>query len=289
MSVQMDFVSAWKASSIVLTGAFGILGLATEFRNKHTKKITRWGYFSLLGIVISTACGTAAQIIESSDDAAKALKVSITTATMLSGVERLLTPSGIPTVRLVMGAPCSDAVYRQFCSTPLIYPLSGDGAQDSTYAWMIWPGVKGGRVYAEMKIGFFRDEKRARACFNDYAKCNLSNASDIFGSVLGENYGQNYNLFAQAPDWNSHQMLVEVADKLSLSDYRSDGTMVSTKDFDRSMAVIVVRGSLLKLNLRLEKMQIFFPNGQEAESSLPIAQVFSPHSGIVDLVPLTLP
>ncbi len=48
----MDFVSAWKASSIVLTGAFGILGLLTEFKEKQTGKITRWGYISLGGIVI---------------------------------------------------------------------------------------------------------------------------------------------------------------------------------------------------------------------------------------------
>jgi predicted RNA-binding protein YlqC (UPF0109 family) len=43
----MDFVSVWKAFSIVLTGAFGVLGLLTEFKDKATNKITRWGRIAL--------------------------------------------------------------------------------------------------------------------------------------------------------------------------------------------------------------------------------------------------
>jgi hypothetical protein len=58
---RFDWVGAWEESSIVLTGAFGIIGLATDFRNKHTKKITLWGWVSLLGIVTSSVGGMAAQ------------------------------------------------------------------------------------------------------------------------------------------------------------------------------------------------------------------------------------
>lgn len=50
---KIDFVPAWKAIAIALTGAFGILGLVTEFREpnpkhheqKHTGKISIWGGF----------------------------------------------------------------------------------------------------------------------------------------------------------------------------------------------------------------------------------------------------
>ena len=31
---RMDFVSIWKAASIILTGAFGVLGLLTDFKDK---------------------------------------------------------------------------------------------------------------------------------------------------------------------------------------------------------------------------------------------------------------
>ncbi len=63
----MDFVTAWKASSIVLTGAFGILGLVKDFKDKKTNKVTIWGYISLCGILVSTAFGVIAQLKESSD------------------------------------------------------------------------------------------------------------------------------------------------------------------------------------------------------------------------------
>jgi hypothetical protein len=60
----MDFVSAWKASAIVLTGGFGILGL---FKDKDSHKVTVPGYISLVGIIVSTLFGVAAQLKESSD------------------------------------------------------------------------------------------------------------------------------------------------------------------------------------------------------------------------------
>lgn len=47
----MDFVSVWKALSIVVTGAFGILGLLRDFKDKLTNKITSWGKVSLIGIL----------------------------------------------------------------------------------------------------------------------------------------------------------------------------------------------------------------------------------------------
>jgi hypothetical protein len=82
----MDFVSVWKASSIVLTGAFGVLGLLTEFKDKESRKITHWGYVSLAGILVSTILGAAAQIKESADDAEKSLAI-------VTGIQRELSPS----------------------------------------------------------------------------------------------------------------------------------------------------------------------------------------------------
>jgi hypothetical protein len=51
----MDWVDAWKAVSVVLTGVFGMLGLLTEFKHPETKQITRWGRVSLAGIILSSA------------------------------------------------------------------------------------------------------------------------------------------------------------------------------------------------------------------------------------------
>jgi hypothetical protein len=100
----MDFVSAWKASSIVLTGAFGILGLVKDYKDKTTNRITLWGQVSLAGILLSTILGVAAQLKESSDNASKALALARKTDRTLQEVERLLTPLDEPRIHLRLSA-----------------------------------------------------------------------------------------------------------------------------------------------------------------------------------------
>jgi hypothetical protein len=34
----MDFVTAWKASLVVLTGGFGVLGLLKDFKDNETHR-----------------------------------------------------------------------------------------------------------------------------------------------------------------------------------------------------------------------------------------------------------
>jgi len=67
MSAWTTVLSYWKAISIVSTGAFGMLGLLKDFKDKKTNKVTRWGYVSLIGIIVSTFLGVAAQLKESTD------------------------------------------------------------------------------------------------------------------------------------------------------------------------------------------------------------------------------
>jgi hypothetical protein len=63
----MDFVTLWKALSIVLTGAFGVLGLLKDYKDRATGKITVAGRVSLAGILLSSSLGFLAQLKESSD------------------------------------------------------------------------------------------------------------------------------------------------------------------------------------------------------------------------------
>lgn len=103
----MDFVTAWKASSIVLTGAFGVLGLLTDFRDTGSRKVTRWGKVSLAGIVISTLLGTIAQLKESSDDATKTFLATQKTVRMLDDLDRSLSPIQGAEVRIDFQGACS--------------------------------------------------------------------------------------------------------------------------------------------------------------------------------------
>lgn len=135
---EMDFVTAWKAISIVLTGGFGILGLATDFRNKHTKKITHWGWVSLVGIIVSSVCGVAAQLKESSDDAAKALALAQSSNEALQQIHRLVSPIGDTAFFIELGFDCNKPVpeYATFCAAMKSgrYP-HGKSIHDISHKW----------------------------------------------------------------------------------------------------------------------------------------------------------
>jgi hypothetical protein len=55
---------ATKFLGTMFTGVFGILGLVTDYREKTTNVITKWGRLALVGIVVSTMVAIASQAIE---------------------------------------------------------------------------------------------------------------------------------------------------------------------------------------------------------------------------------
>jgi hypothetical protein len=50
-----------KLVGLVFTGAFGILGLLTEFKDNQTKKITKWEKIALIVIFASTTMSVVRQ------------------------------------------------------------------------------------------------------------------------------------------------------------------------------------------------------------------------------------
>lgn len=150
----MDFVAAWKAISIVFTGAFGILGLLKDFRNKHTKQITKWGYISLAGILISTICGVAAQLKASRDEASQTLRT-------VTNIQRLLSPLTDAKYTVQFAVACDSATFKQMCND--VSKLAGideDAFQDKL--WSYWPrGL--GKWGLQCELHFFADAKDADA------------------------------------------------------------------------------------------------------------------------------
>jgi hypothetical protein len=55
---------ATKFLGTMFAGVFGILGLVTDYRDKTTNVITKWGRLALVGIVVSTMVAIASQAIE---------------------------------------------------------------------------------------------------------------------------------------------------------------------------------------------------------------------------------
>jgi hypothetical protein len=134
----MELFEVWKALAIVLTGAFGILGLATEFRHKSSKKITKWGYVSLVGIIVSSIGGVWAQFAEVMSNQKKAAEdnqrilaiVSATSGTLANtrmmmresnqttnDIRRVLSPLGASRVMVSWAIPCTSAAYQTVCQT----------------------------------------------------------------------------------------------------------------------------------------------------------------------------
>jgi hypothetical protein len=113
----MKLIDIWKAVSIVLTGAFGILGLLTDFKDQNTKKITKWGRISLAGIVITTLLGAAAQLKESHDDGKEALELAENSKAQLEEIERVLTPIDQIMVRISVSGPCEEPSFAHICKT----------------------------------------------------------------------------------------------------------------------------------------------------------------------------
>lgn len=65
-----------RSTSILLAGAFGVLGLTVEYRRKDTGEITRWGRIALIGFVVSTTVLLASQTIQTVEDSRQARGVS---------------------------------------------------------------------------------------------------------------------------------------------------------------------------------------------------------------------
>jgi len=136
----MDLVAIWKAASIVLTGAFGMLGLLTEFRDKTSGKVTTWGYLSLFGIVISSGGGFFAQIEDSFDQATQQSKASMDSLKLLMGMhttlhdlQRTLSPIGKPRFDISLQLDCNNERYSRSCSS-MIADL-----QNHRDPWKDWP------------------------------------------------------------------------------------------------------------------------------------------------------
>jgi hypothetical protein len=163
----MDFVTAWKASSIVLTGAFGVLGLTKDYKNKETGKFTAWGKVSLAGVLLSSGLGVAAQLKESSDQekvkavtSAQTLLLAQNTDKAVKDIQRMLSPLDDPRVFMNFDLDCTNPQLKQFCSD-VIHDKPGFQMYEDIQQqhWSHWPSTDDWLLDPE--VHFFIDPKDA--------------------------------------------------------------------------------------------------------------------------------
>jgi hypothetical protein len=152
----MDFLTGFKASSIVLTGAFGVLGLIKDFKDKKGT-ITKWGRISLAGILLSTGLGVIVQLRESSEAAQKEQQTTAQTLEIVRDIQRGLSPLDEPKFDLSFSVACELPQFALFCRT-----LTSGGNQ-ALYAgersWPYWPMQTRPSLFLE--INFFVDPNDA--------------------------------------------------------------------------------------------------------------------------------
>lgn len=226
-----DFVAYWKAISIAFTGAFGILGLLTEFRNKHTKQITIWGWISLFGILVSTICGVAAQVKESHDDAkisaensTRALSILQNTSDTVTSINKMMSS--------LVGATV-DVTYSLNCAFKKVSPCGGSVVQEESLL------AKSGLTF------YFFAEPAVAKHFTDGAW--LTTYPDLQWAVWQKDHAEQNGSFGEGGDSDGSRFVV-IPDYTTKLDSIHSSTDRITSLLDLSGATLVILGDANQLN-----------------------------------------
>jgi hypothetical protein len=255
----MDFVTAWKATSVVMTGAFGILGLLKEFKNKETGQVTKWGRISLAGILLSSGLGVVAQLKESSDqetsrknDAIRSLALAEKTDQTVRDVQRTLSSLQEPAITLSLLVNCQDPAFKKVCSVS-----NCDDRYIDRKLWKEWP--EGPKVTIDLKFQFFRNP-------DDFESSpNLPpNTPDLSLLVSAKNYRED----AKAPVLGiscleRHSVNLEIWEVSARMEESSSGKISSMLDFPGALVVVSLPIDVPRLGLVPYNLKIRNKNGQE--------------------------
>jgi hypothetical protein len=79
-----------KIAGVLFTGAFGVLGLLTEFKDKDHKTVTPWGKVALIGIVLSTVLAFVAETVQAKKAAADAKAAAQAAAEQVARTNKIM-------------------------------------------------------------------------------------------------------------------------------------------------------------------------------------------------------
>jgi hypothetical protein len=183
----MDFPNLWKEASIVLTGAFGILGLLKDFKNKSTGKVTLWGYVSLAGIVLSTILGLSAQLIQARTESQKSIEEAHRAEDAALQTQRLLSSVKHVKLRIAFKLPCQDQSFTVLCQgIPAHDYLLSESEKTALYR-RLWSTIRSGNsktgVDVTGTVTVIKDEEKAK----EYAKSGFKTPDPDLGFLVVAN------------------------------------------------------------------------------------------------------
>ena len=231
----MDFVTVWKIIAIALTGFFGILGLITEFKDKGTGQITKWGRLSLLGIVVSTVGGAAAQLKESSDQEVARANSARQSLAILENIQRSLSQIDEPIASMQFYILCNKEEFKAYCDE---LPRSQSRAEGPmAEAWKNFPTKMDGAPVLLIGLLFFRDDTLVeRYLQHDNVDPNLE-------YTLSPTHSGFDPALKDSGSWKRPGVYFD-GYKLDLK--TNDGTFVSMRDFSGSTVLVKTFGAPCK-------------------------------------------
>ena len=171
------------------------MGLVTEFKEPSTKKLTKWGAVSLVGIVVSTVVAVLTQIKETerqdkdrNDQQAKYqadldrnIHISENTNAAVAELRLVLTPLDNLKVSVYLKVQCNTLELRRLCqhSVPMESPLDkfldngtavGSGSHPSLFN--DWPS-RGRQARVPMSVGIFCHDKAGQEPTRDMFDADL--------------------------------------------------------------------------------------------------------------------
>lgn len=253
----LDLISAWKAASIGATGAFGVLALLTEYKDKLTGKLTKWGKISLAGILLSTTCGIAAQLKEASDAEASREKLEkfnqsqiVEANATLRNVQRILTPLGKMQFQLHLQIPCTSDIVKEDCAYYAGKPLKFE--DDAPYR---------GFFPATVEIDFYKHSTdkinggspaEADLSFNYTDNNDKRHQDREAGNIFDFEYDGYFKAFLLNMDFSKIGRASKNTAIVSYLDLLGSELRICVSGRDESKT----------LNVRISDMQIFFDNGR---------------------------
>ncbi len=261
VSVLLSF---FKFLSIGLTGAFGAIGLMTEFRNKRTKKITNWGKIVLTGIVASTLISAISQALENEKNREEDQKSDQKTRTQLHEIQRAVEPLDSISFWYWIDADLTSPLASTYKARikPVIDRLRRPQAGDENGAWVSLRGIDG--TAKEISISasspwFPRETDAAESAvfhalrYPDFLLAvNRSPISSIQKKLAGQTVGLQPNLLihsSQCPK-DKLQLIYRVVSSSFVVTcetttvppdlWQNDGSIASSIDFEGATVVVAV-------------------------------------------------
>lgn len=256
-----NFSGYWKEVSVVLTGLFAVLGLAGEYKDKDTGRLTVWGRTFLVLTIVSIGFGLIAQI-QDNKDSDRLLKRTQQSVYQLS---RIIQAFDEPTIWVIFKINCSSERFKEYCDKLLAEQKrrkQAAGTMGTTSAYYSTTGFPGGpQVLIPIFIHFYKDKEESDGAIFDGAIASDVNDGDTTMKLQISNYAKNADLKVISVTEPFFE-LVGTGYKVSVDLHNQK--IMSVPDLPGSTIVIATEGDQFN-GLTLESLTIRTPRGQAVD------------------------